>query len=259
MLRNATSLVVEDSSAVRHYIASILRSQLNCKVIHQATNARDALRLIESGAKVDWIFSDWEMPGMNGDEFLLKIREQAATAKTPFIMITARNDKDSLIAAAQAGVTDYLVKPFTATMFVSKVRRIFTTLERRAMDRFLAQSDNRVEVAFTGGKKFSGALINISFTGCLIVTQLFKGNDICVHDTADIIITHAGQAVIVKAELLRIENYRDTPTPRLMLQSAFQFIGMDETSREKLKTMIAHFRSLADKGVVEVVGEESEG
>lgn len=256
MLRNSTALVVEDSNAVRHYIASILRNQLNCKTVHQAMNARDALRLIESGVKVDWIFSDWEMPGMNGDEFLLKIREHPNTSKIPFVMITARNDKDSLIAAAQAGVTDYLVKPFTATIFINKVRRIFTTLERRSMERFLAHSESRVQVAFAGGKKFSGALINISFSGCLIITQLFKGNDICVHDTADINIIHMDHAVVIKSELLRIEDYRDTPTPRLMLQSAFQFIEMDEANREKLRTMIAYFRSLADKGKVEVIGED---
>lgn len=257
MLRNATSLVVEDSTAVRHYIASILRNQLNCKTIHQAMNARDAWRLIESGVKVDWIFSDWEMPGMNGDEFLLKIRNHPATSKVPFIMITARNDKDSLIAAAQAGVTDYLVKPFTATMFINKVRRIFSTLERRAMERFLAHSDNKVEIAFSGSKKFSGALINISMTGCLVITQLFKGSDICVHDTAEIKLIGNDETVVVRAELLRIENYRDTPTPRLMLQSAFQFTEMDDLNREKLKTMITRINSLTDRAVAEELDEEA--
>jgi two-component system chemotaxis response regulator CheY len=239
---------VEDSNAVRLYIASILRNQLNCKTIHQASNARDALRLIESGAKVDWIFSDWEMPVMNGDEFLMKIRENPATSRIPFIMITARNDKASLIAAAQAGVTDYLVKPFTASILTTKVRRIFASLERRAMERFLAHSSNKVDVVFTGSKKFSGALISVSMTGCLIITQLFKGSDICVHDTAEISIADEEATLVIKGELLRIENYRDTPTPRLMLQSAFQFTEVDDANREKLKTMVAHLSSLGGKG-----------
>lgn len=256
MLRNASCLVVEDSSAVRHYIVSILKNQLNCKDIHQASNARDALRLVESGVKVDWIFSDWEMPGMNGDEFLMKIRDNPATSSIPFIMITARNDKDSLIAAAQAGVTDYLIKPFTATMFINKARRIFAYLERRLVERFMAHSNNKVEVVFAGGKKFSGALINISMTGCLVITQLFKGSDICVHDTAEIRITSEEETVVVKGELLRIENYRDTPTPRLMLQSAFQFIEVDEANRDKLKNRVIHLHSFGDKKGTEVFEEE---
>ena len=257
MLRNATALVVEDSNAVRHYIASILKNQLNCKSVHQAINAKDAWRLIESGVKMDWIFSDWEMPGMNGDEFLLKIRSHPATSKIPFIMITARNDKDSLIAAAQAGVTDYLVKPFTAMMFMNKVRRISTLLERRAMERFLAHSGNRVEIAFSTAKKFSGALINVSMSGCLVVTQLFKGSDICVYDTAQIRITNSDETVVVKGELLRIENYRDTPTPRLMLQSAFQFTEVDDANREKLKTMVTRLSSFTERKTGEVFDEEA--
>jgi CheY-like chemotaxis protein len=256
MLRNLSCLVVEDSNAVRLYIASILRNQLNCKTIHQASNARDALRLIESGAKVDWIFSDWEMPVMNGDEFLMKIRDNPATSKIPFIMITARNDKSSLIAAAQAGVTDYLVKPFTASILMTKVRRIYASLERRAMERFLAHSSNKVEVAFAGPKKFSGALISVSMSGCLIITSLFKGSDICVHDSAEISIADGEETLVIKGELLRIENYRDTPTPRLMLQSAFQFTEVDDANREKLKTMVTHLSSLGDKKGEEVFEEE---
>jgi two-component system chemotaxis response regulator CheY len=252
MLRNVSALVVEDSNAVRHYIASILKNQLNCKSVHQAMNAKDALRLIESSVKIDWIFSDWEMPVMNGDEFLMKIRDNPVTSKIPFIMITARNDKDSLIAAAQAGVTDYLVKPFTASILMNKVRRILSLQERRTMERFLAHSSNKVDVVFTGSKKFSGALISVSMSGCLIITQLYKGSDICVHDTAEIRIADEEETLVVKGELLRIENYRDTPTPRLMLQSAFQFTEVDEANREKLKIMVAHLSSLIDKKGEEV-------
>jgi response regulator RpfG family c-di-GMP phosphodiesterase len=171
-------------------------------------------------------------------------------------MITARNDKSSLIAAAQAGVSDYLVKPFTASILMTKVRRIYASLERRAMERFLAHSSNKVEVVFAGSKKFSGALINISMTGCLVITQLFKGSDICVHDTAEIRITSEEETVVVKGELLRIEDYRDTPTPRLMLQSAFQFTELDEANRDKLKNRVIHLYSFGDKKGEEVFEEE---
>lgn len=256
MFRNVSCLVVDDSNAVRLYIVSILRNQLNCKTVHQASNARDALRLIEAGSKVDWIFSDWEMPGMNGDEFLMKIRENPALSKIPFVMITARNDKGSLIAAAQAGVTDYLVKPFTASMLMTKVRRISASLERRAMERFLAHSNNKVDVVFTGSKKFSGALISVSMGGCLVITGLFKGSDICVHDMAEIRIAVEEEVIAVKGELLRVENYRDTPTPRLMLQSAFQFTEVDDANRVNLKNLVARLSSFADKKGEDVFAEE---
>ncbi len=101
-------LVVDDSGIMRKII---IRSLNACGVnqIVEAGNGREGLAAFQAGP-VDIVLTDWNMPEMSGLELLIAIR--ATGSDVPVIMITTEGEKSSVIEAVQAGVTDYLCKPF---------------------------------------------------------------------------------------------------------------------------------------------------
>ena len=160
---------------MRRFLVSVLKQQLNCKNVTQAGSAEDALEFLLSGAKVDIIFSDWELPGMNGDELLLNVRMNPALKETPVVMITCRSERDALITAIQAGVSEYVVKPFSAATLIQKIRKVLNQADKRAMPR-VETKENRIEVnlAFSAFHVYKGDLYDLSQTGCLVRCLLFK-------------------------------------------------------------------------------------
>lgn len=254
MLKNKTVLVVEDNATVRRFTASVLKNQLNCSSVIQASSANEALETIKSlklrrGA-LHLILSDWEMPGMSGDEFLLAVRENPETADTPFIMVTARNDRDSIIMAAQAGVSEYIIKPFTAAALLQKITRAFDLQERRAMARFKTASGDKAEVIFTETNRYNAAVVNISQTGVLLRTPLFRHAPVCVHDMVKISLHLASGAEIqVLAELVRMETDKDNLANKNLMLAGFQFQDLDEASAEKLRTSINNLPEVPQKPI----------
>ncbi len=112
-------LVADDSSTMRKII---LRS-LQAVGVNEATEAADgseALSLFKSG-KFDIVLTDWNMPGKTGLEVVEEIR--ARDAKVPIIMVTTEAEKGRVMQAIQAGVSDYLIKPFTADTLREKLQK----------------------------------------------------------------------------------------------------------------------------------------
>lgn len=112
-------LVVDDSRTMRVIIIKAL-AQLGFKDVLEAGDGRDALELFKT-TPVDAVLSDWNMPNMNGLEFLKEVRQLNKTV--PFIMITTEAERGSVVAAIQAGVTDYVVKPFTQDALRKKLEQ----------------------------------------------------------------------------------------------------------------------------------------
>jgi two-component system chemotaxis response regulator CheY len=77
---------------------------------------------------IDFLVTDWNMPGMTGIDLLRTIRADADLKSLPVLMVTAENTREQIIAAAQAGVNGYIVKPFTAVTLKEKIDRIFDRL-----------------------------------------------------------------------------------------------------------------------------------
>lgn len=80
--------------------------------------------IVEDDVTPNVIVSDWNMPRKNGDMLLLEVRSHEKTKNTPFLMLTSRDDKDSLITAMQAGVTDYVIKPFKPVVLLGKMQKL---------------------------------------------------------------------------------------------------------------------------------------
>ena len=118
-----TFLLVDDAAFIRDLVKkSVRQTYPKCSLV-EAANGKKAVAMLNSH-KVDVVLCDWEMPEMSGLEVLQWMREQDGYKKTPFMMITSRGDKDHVVKAVEAGVSDYIGKPFTRDAFVDKLTRM---------------------------------------------------------------------------------------------------------------------------------------
>lgn len=115
-------LVVDDAPFIRDLVKKALRSYFPGLQIEEAINGRKAQQLL-SRNRFDLILCDWEMPELSGLELLQWFRAQPDVEKTPFIMVTSRGDKEHVVEAIQAGVSDYIGKPFSNEQLVAKVHK----------------------------------------------------------------------------------------------------------------------------------------
>ncbi len=116
-------LIVDDFSTMRRIIKNLLRD-LGFNNTVEADDGNTALPILKSGG-IDFLVTDWNMPGMSGLELLQAVRSDAALAKLPVLMVTAEAKREQIILAAQAGVNGYVVKPFTAAVLKEKIEKIF--------------------------------------------------------------------------------------------------------------------------------------
>jgi two-component system chemotaxis response regulator CheY len=120
---NMRVLVVDDFATMRRIIKNVLR-QIGFTDITEADDGKTAIRQLKA-EKYDLVLSDWNMPGMSGLELLNEVRADAELKDLPFVMITAEAKKENIIEAVKAGVTSYVVKPFTAETVGEKLKKIF--------------------------------------------------------------------------------------------------------------------------------------
>ena len=120
--KDLTAMVVDDFSTMRRIVRKILKDLQFHEVI-EAENGVEALRLLESN-KVDLIVSDWNMPTMTGLELLKRVRADERLKGLPFLMVTAEAQKENIIEAIQAKVSNYVVKPFSPAVFAEKLAKI---------------------------------------------------------------------------------------------------------------------------------------
>ena len=120
---NMKVLVVDDFATMRRIVKNIL-NQIGLKNIIEADDGSTALEVLKKD-KVDLIMSDWNMPKVTGLELLKAVRSDESMQDIPFLMVTAEGQKDSVIQTVQAGVSDYIIKPFTADTVKEKLERMF--------------------------------------------------------------------------------------------------------------------------------------
>jgi len=119
-------LIVDDFATMRKVVRNLLK-QVGYENIVEAEDGALALRTLKS-QKIDFIISDWNMPNMNGLELLKAVRADGDLGKTPFLMVTAEALQENVIAAVKAGVSNYIVKPFTAEVLNDKIKKIVEKL-----------------------------------------------------------------------------------------------------------------------------------
>ncbi len=120
---NMKVLVVDDMASMRRILKNVLK-KIGFKNIFEADDGFAALEELEKN-KIDLIISDWNMPQKTGIELLKDIRDSEKYKATPFLMVTAEGQKQNVIEAVQAGVSQYVVKPFTPEQIVEKLDIMF--------------------------------------------------------------------------------------------------------------------------------------
>lgn len=119
-------LVVDDFATMRKIIRNVLK-QIGFENITEAEDGVTALQIIKR-EKIGLVVTDWNMPNMSGLELLQHIRQMPGCARLPVLMVTAEGLKDNVLAAVRAGVSNYVVKPFTAEVLEEKIEAIFKKL-----------------------------------------------------------------------------------------------------------------------------------
>ena len=125
---NMKFLVVDDFSTMRRIVRNLLK-ELGFTNADEAEDGVDALNKLRAG-NFDFVVSDWNMPNMTGIDLLRAIRADASLKHLPVLMVTAEAKKENIIAAAQAGASGYVVKPFTAATLDEKLKKIFLTMQK---------------------------------------------------------------------------------------------------------------------------------
>ncbi len=121
--KNMRILVVDDFATMRRIIKNMLK-QMGFTNIVDADDGTTAWEILNKD-KIDFIISDWNMPKMSGIELLRKVRSHEEFQDIPFLMVTAEGQQENVIEAVQAGVSNYIVKPFTPEVFEQKIKKIF--------------------------------------------------------------------------------------------------------------------------------------
>jgi two-component system chemotaxis response regulator CheY len=119
-------LIVDDQNSVRQMTRMILE-EIGVRTIHEADNGKNALA-VSSVQPLDLVISDFNMPEMDGIEFLRGMRGHPMSRKVPFILLTGRGDRELVVKAAQAGANNYLIKPFTAAILREKIEQVMGKL-----------------------------------------------------------------------------------------------------------------------------------
>jgi two-component system chemotaxis response regulator CheY len=119
-------LIVDDQNSVRQMTRMTLE-EIGFRHIHEAENGVQAMETA-SLQPLDLIISDFNMPEMDGLGLLRAVRGHPVARKVPFILLTGRGDRELVVKAAQAGVNNYLVKPFTADILRGKIEQVIGKL-----------------------------------------------------------------------------------------------------------------------------------
>ena len=121
--KNIKFLVVDDFSTMRRILRNLLK-ELGYLNVDEAEDGNSALVKLRRDP-FDFLITDWNMAGMDGLQLLKEVRVDSTLRKLPVLMVTAEAKRENIIAAAQAGASGYIVKPFTAATLDEKMSKIF--------------------------------------------------------------------------------------------------------------------------------------
>ena len=116
------AMVVDDSRAMRMILGRILRD-IGCEVVESGDGREAMSRIVEEGP-LDFVLVDWNMPVMNGLEFIRWVRTDPARAALPLVMVTTEVERDNIAMALEAGANEYVMKPFTRDALIWKLQSL---------------------------------------------------------------------------------------------------------------------------------------
>lgn len=232
--KKITALVVDDDTNIALALKIMLYDSFPCEKIDTAADGDAAWKLIQRN-KYDLIISDWNMPNMNGMELLAQIRQDPRTISIPFLMLTARNNPESVLTALDMGVTEYIIKPFENADMVARIEKLLYGKTTRLPPK--QQKDKPPENTGFDEKLISLKVIELIGKGevCLpalpqvvfTIEEKLKNADVNVQDIAKLIEMDVG----IASKFINVANsafYRSAKEYKT-LEEAVMRIGIQQT------------------------------
>ena len=199
--RSIKTLVVDDAASSRAYLAGLLRAQ-NYQVF-EAGSGKEALECLADQPDIRIVITDYEMPGMNGDELIAAIRNQWPREEKAIVGLSGRDDTSLSARLLKLGASDYLRKPFIVEEFYCRVNQNIDLIEqiqaiRNASERdYLTGLYNRKYLYETGQKLYDNASRgNLRLTAAMLDIDFFKKiNDTYGHQAGDEAIRRVAQVL----------------------------------------------------------------
>ena len=123
-VKNIRLLIVDDAPSMRSLLSAILKS-FGITHIFEASDGKEAMQFMQK-SNIDLIFCDWEMPKLDGLQFFAELKKDEQLQNIPFVLVTSMAELDKVKTAMQAGVKDYIVKPFKQDTILSKIIELFS-------------------------------------------------------------------------------------------------------------------------------------
>lgn len=165
-MRNVCFLVVDDSAVIRKLVHKAILNRIGDNTILEARDGNEALQILAAN-NVDFILSDWEMPGIGGEELVTRLRNTEKWKNIPFIMMTAHAERDFFVTAFQHGVSEYLVKPFNIDELEEKIYKCWNATIKRKSRRYAYLPKHQAMVKLKE-QAIPAQIVNISRSGLLV-------------------------------------------------------------------------------------------
>jgi CheY-like chemotaxis protein len=115
-------LIADDSMLMRDILKDSILETFPDIQVREAGSGDEAQKMLQK-EHFDIVLCDWEMPGLSGIDLLIWVRSTSPLEKLPFVMVTGTTEKESVVECINAGVTDYIVKPFTPEAICQKIKK----------------------------------------------------------------------------------------------------------------------------------------
>jgi putative nucleotidyltransferase with HDIG domain len=239
-------LVAEDEENIRFALKTIASKNLPCDEVVTCENGEVAWEKLQA-ENFSLVISDWNMPLKTGFELLEAMRGNEQTRNVPMLLLTARSDKTSVISALQAGVSDYITKPFDKDMLVQKANKLLAkSLAAHAQEKPAegAQGNSALSVADEVIKRIRSGETALPVLPELAdkVEELFQQSDVDLAELVKVVQTDPG----ITSKLISISN---SPQYRGMAEIK----SLDKAiSRIGLKMTQSYVLILAKRGLFKV-------
>lgn len=237
MFEKDVVLVVDPSKQIVSIVSRMLKEQLKFGRVISSTNSKEALNIIRE-EHLDWVISDWEMPEVSGLDLLKVVREKKETAEVPFILMSARADKESLVEAVSAGISDYIAKPFSPAKLLEKLKRFTNLKQLNRSVRVSPAEEYIVEIEATDGKKYNSTIINVSLSGCLLRSPVLK-TGLYLYDEVPLNLKLGESNIQIVGSVIRLDTDKSNAVDaRDFMTAAFNFVDISEQARSSLNEFI---------------------
>jgi two-component system, chemotaxis family, chemotaxis protein CheY len=232
------ALIIDNSVSIRQHVKSILRDNEDVGDIIEAENPDDALKLLlKHDGTLQFIVSDWDLPGTPLAEFLRILQFHPRLAGAPLLLMIDEDSLQAKAVAKEVGATAILTTPPDPERLLVLSMAVTGTVDRRRAKRIKPFVECEIDLGFSKTKKtYAAEIVNISDTGILLRTPVPSNGTGYVYDVANVSLRPAkGDSIKVSAKILRIEadsKNRDTGKKVLM---AFEYEKLDDNVRKSLR------------------------